>query len=322
MWKCAKEEAISDRTGLPGSGYSDDGKQCGAPPFGRARKHTLPNWSLAIPNTEGESMKRRPTHGVFVISIDVAGDSTTVSGSRRSTVLADAAATLDAAKWLLQLLDQYRLPATWFLAGPGTSVLRTYVIGADVRHEVGLLVSENGRDSSRRLEFRQNLQRRVFAARAAGIEVTSLALKTPWRIENLDLLVKHGIRAIRAGRGPTIDSARPTGWGAVSTLRFGISSLPTTLEAVESPRWQRWIKAWENRRHIGAAARHRQYCHLTLDIRTLVGSGPREALRQTLRVASRLVVAERIQAQSMSQVATCLMARPSTPPAQSILRAA
>jgi hypothetical protein len=265
-------------------------------------------------------MKRRPTHGVFLISIDVAGDSTATSNSNRSAAMADSAATLDAAKWLLQLLDQCRLPATWFLAGPGTNVLRSQVIGAVVKHEVGLLVVESGGDSLGRLEFRQNLQRRVLAARAAGIEITSLAAKTSRRIEHLDLLVKHGIRAVRAGVGPT--AGRPSGWSAVSTLRFGISSLPTTLEAADGSRWQHWIKAWENRRHITAAARQCQYCHLALDIRTLAKSGAREALRQTLRVASRLAVVEQIRAETVSSVASYLMATPSTPRAQSILRAA
>ena len=268
-------------------------------------------------------MKRRPTHGVLVVSIDVAGEAAAVSNSHRSTAMAEAAATLDAAKWLLQLLDQYRLPATWFLAGPGTSVLRSHVVGADVKHEVGLLVVESGRDTLGRLEFGQNLQRRVLAARAAGMEITSLAAKTSRRVDHLDLLVKHGIRAVRVGGGSTVrNTARPSGWSAVSTLRFGISSLPTTLEAVDTPRWQRWIKSWENRRHIVAAARHGQYCHLTLDIRALACSGAREALRQTLRVASRLVVARQIQAETVSSVAAGLMAQPITPRAQSILRAA
>ena len=264
-------------------------------------------------------MKRRPTHGVFIISIDVAGDSTAAANSNRSTATADAAATLDAAKWLLHLLDQCRLPATWFLAGPGASVLRSQVVGAVVKHEVGLLVVERGRDSLGRLEFRQSLQRRVLAARATGIEITSLAAKTSRQIEHLDLLVKHGIRAVRLGK-PT--AGRPSGWSAVSTLRFGISSLPTTLEAASGSRWQHWIKGWENRRHITAAARQSQYCHLALDIGALANSGARAALRQTLRLASRLAVAQQIQAETVSTVASCLMATPSTPRAQSILRAA
>jgi hypothetical protein len=184
-------------------------------------------------------------------------------------------------------------------------------------------VVENGCNGLGRFEFRQNLQRRVLAARAAGFEITSLAVKTARRIEHLDLLVKHGIRAVRIGAsGSDRSAAGASGWGAVSTLRFGISSLPTTLEAIDAPRWQLWIKAWENRRRIVAAARHSQYCHLTLDIRTLAHTRAREALRQIVRVASRLADAQQIHPDTISSVAAYLMARPSTPRARSILRAA
>jgi hypothetical protein len=268
-------------------------------------------------------MKRRPTYGVLVISVDVAGDSAMVSSSNRPAITSDVATALDSTRWLLQLLDQCRLPATWFFAGPGTSVLRSHVTSAEVEHEVGLLLVENAIDSRARFEFRQNLQRRLLAARAAGIEIASLATLTPRRIEHLDLLVKHGIRAVRLGaRGSLSNGAGPSGWAAVSTLRFGISSLPTTLQAVDAPRWQRWIKAWETRRHIAAAARQRQYCHLTLDIHTLANSGAREVLRQTLCVAARLTHGPQIQVETVSAVANSLLARSSTPRAQSILRAA
>ncbi|MEX2027539.1 MAG: hypothetical protein WEH44_09560 [Pirellulaceae bacterium] len=98
--------------------------------------------------------------------------------------------------------------------------------------------------------------------------------------------------------------------------------MPATLHAVDAPRWQRWIKAWEARRQIVAAARRRQYCHLTLDIHDLANSGAREVLRQTIRAAARLTELPGMQADTVSSVAASLMARPSAPSAQSILRAA
>ncbi|MEX2140916.1 MAG: hypothetical protein WD894_16750 [Pirellulales bacterium] len=268
-------------------------------------------------------MKRRPTYGVFVISVDVAGDSAGVSSSNRSIALAEAAATLNATEWLRQLLDQYRLPATWFFADPGTSALRSQVVNAEMEHEVGLLVADDDSGSRTRFEFGQNLQRRLLAARATGLEISSLATLTARKIEHLDLLVKHGIRALRLGAANSFcNGAGPSGWAAVATLRFGISNLPTTLQAVDAPRWQRWIKAWERRRHILAAARQRQYCHLMLDIHTLANSGAREVLRQTLGVAARLARASQIQVETVSAVAASLLSQPSTPCAQSILRAA
>lgn len=268
-------------------------------------------------------MKRRPMHGVLVISIDVAGDSVALGASNRLAITPDTTTTLEVTKWLLRLLDQYRLPATWFLAGPGTSVLRSHVVAADIRQEVGLLVVDGGPQSRARVEFARNLQRRLLAARAAGIDISSVATQASRRIDHLDLLIKHGIRAVRPGaRGLAHSAVERCGWAAVSTLRFGISSLPPTWRAVDAPRWQRWIKAWEARRQIVAAARRRQYCHLTLDIHTLANAGAREVLRQTLRVASRLVHSSGMRAETVSSVAASLVARPSAPCAQSILRAA
>lgn len=266
-------------------------------------------------------MKRRLTYGVLVISVDAGGPA--ASGPIRSAPVFDAATALDSTKWLLRLLDDYRLPATWFLTGPSTSILRSQVISAQVRHELGLLITEKDSETLGRFEFGQNLERRLVAARATGLDVSSLATQASRRIEHLDLLVKHGIRAVRNGAPGSLGSAAgASGWAAVSTLRFGISDLPTTMKSVDSPRWQRWIKAWENRRHIAAAAKQRQYCHMTVDVQTLANSGPREALRQTLRVASRLARSSRIQVETVSAVASSLMARPSASRAQSILRAA
>jgi hypothetical protein len=269
-------------------------------------------------------MKRRPAHGVLVISIDVNGDSGVPAVSHRATPINGAAATLGATKWLLALLDECRLPATWFFTGPGTSVLRSHVVGAKTKHEVGLLALEAGQGSGR-LQFRQSLQRRVSAARAAGIEVTSLAASTNHRIDYLDLLVKHGIRAVRFS-SPQIGGGglppRQMGWSAVSTLRFGISSLPATLQLCVGSGWRLWIKNWELRRQISAAAAQRHYCHLALDVHDLAQTKAREALRRALRVASRLVGSNQFQAETVSSVAASLMARPTVPSARSILRAA
>ncbi len=267
-------------------------------------------------------MKRRPTHGVLVISIDINGESAVAGTSNRSTPISGVAASLGATKWLLQLLDECRLPATWFFTGPGTSVLRSHVVAAGTKHEVGLLIPENGQ-STGRLEFRQSLQRRISAARAAGFEITSLATKSGRRFDYLDLLVKHGIRAVRlSSSNPESLSPRQLGWAAVTTMRFGISSLPATLEFSERSGWRRWIENWEMRRSIATSAGKRHYCHLALDVHTLANTAARETLRRMLRGASKLISSSQFQAETVSSVAASLMARPSFPGAQSILRAA
>jgi hypothetical protein len=266
-------------------------------------------------------MKSRPDYGVLLISIDVEAESSTLHNE--VIAAADTAAVLDATKWLVNVLEQCRLPATWFLAGPGASVLRSHIVNAHLRHEIGLLVADGSQGQPDRLDFSRNLDRRILAARAAGIEISSVAARGPKQIEHLDLLVKHGIRAVRqCDRRSDANSSRRSGWPSVSTLRFGITSLPGTLCAPNPARWPFWATAWDMRRQIASAAERRQYCHLTLDIHTLAGAQARKRLQRTLRVAARRFQKPGCRIETMSSLAASLLARPLVRSAQSILRAA
>jgi hypothetical protein len=266
-------------------------------------------------------MKSRPDYGVLLISIDVEAES---AGMYSDVIAAaDTAAVLDATRWLLGVLDQCRLPATWFLAGPGASVLRSHIVNAQLRHEIGLLVASSGQRQPDRLDFSRNLDRRILAARAAGIEISSMAARGTKSIEHLDLLVKHGIRAVRQcePRGDA-NSSRRSGWPSVSTLRFGITSLPATLSAPNPARWPFWATAWDMRRQIASAAERRQYCHLALDIHSLAAARARKRLVATLRGAARRFDSPECRIETMSSLAARLLARPIVRGAQSILRAA
>jgi hypothetical protein len=266
-------------------------------------------------------MKSRPDHGVLLISIDVAAESAALHNDLIAA--ADTVAVIEATRWLLRVLDEHRLPVTWFLAGPGGSVLRSHIVNAEMRHEIGLLVVESSPSQQARLEFSRNLDRRIMAARAAGIEISSLAAREPKQIEHLDLLVKHGIRAVRqCDRRFGGDSSRRTGWPAVSTLRFGITSLPATLSASEPARWPLWATGWDVRRQIASAAERHQYCHLTLDIHSLMSAHARRRLRSMLRVAARRFDKPGCRIETLSSLAASFLAQPIARGAQSILRAA
>jgi hypothetical protein len=221
------------------------------------------------------------------------------------------------------VLDDCRLPATWFLAGPGASVLRSHIVNAQIRHEIGLLVADSGQGQSDRFDFSRSLDRRILAARAAGIEISSVAAREPKQIEHLDLLVKHGIRAVRqCDRRSDGNSGRRIGWPSVSTLRFGITSLPATVSASEPARWSSWATGWDMRRQIASAAERRQYCHLSLDVHCLAAAHDRKRLQGTLRAAARRFDGPECRIETMSSLAARLLARPIVRGAQSILRAA
>jgi hypothetical protein len=186
-----------------------------------------------------------------------------------------------------------------------------------------LLVAEHCQSQPARFEFSRNLDRRILAARAAGIEISSLAAREPKQIEHLDLLVKHGIRAVRqCDRQFGDSSSRRSGWPAVSILRFGITSLPPTLCLSEPARWPVWSTGWDVRRQVASAAERRQYCHLTLDIHSLSTAHARRRLRSILRVAAQRFDKPGCRVETISSLAAGFLARPIARGAQSILRAA
>ncbi len=265
-------------------------------------------------------MKTSLPHGVFVLSIDVGGDSV-ATNSIEGVSISDSAATLDAAKWLLNVLDQQRMAATWFLAGPGTSLLRSHVLAAEVKHEIGLLVADPALHPGGRLAYSRNLERRLYAARAAGVEVQSLATRSVKRLEHLDLLVKHGIRTVRQGAARPQTQAHSS-WSAVSTMRFGICNMPPNLNAIDRSWWQGWIASLGIRRQIALAAQRSQYCHFALDVQTLTTLTARKRLQAVLRAAGRRCDGVAFRATTVASLAASLMARPVAPHAQSILRAA
>ena len=265
-------------------------------------------------------MKRSPTNGALVISIDVGGEAPPSADVPAEPD--ERACVLDSSHWILRLLDQYRLPATWFINGPDTSLLRSHILNSRGEHEIGLLIGDSGGERLCRSAWAQSLQRRLLAARAAGVEITSVATHGTERMQHLDLLIKHGLRAVRPGGINTYEEAKRSGWNAVTILRFGIVSLPTTSQFTAVSSWRRWLNTRDLRRQIVNSAEDGQYCHWTIDIRVARDPAIRDAIERILKSSARVLESGSLLAGTVSTVATSFLQRPATVPAQSILRAA
>jgi hypothetical protein len=272
-------------------------------------------------------MKNVPGHGVLILSVDGADQQMPFANEPMGTSIAREKvhdnALFGASKWLLELLDQQGLQATWFFEAPATSPMLCRIVRSRLKHEIGLSMCDSGSSKLSRAALARNLQRGLLAARSVDVEITSVSIAGSTPTEQLDLLAKYGIRSIRPGIAATDPQCdRRSGWNAVSVLRFGILNLPHTATLTNASRMPRWITNWTAARSVTAAAKRQQYCHLAINLCQLVEARQRSQLEWLLRHAARIWKHNNCRIETMSSVSAALVSRPSAPHTQSILRAA
>jgi hypothetical protein len=126
---------------------------------------------------------------------------------------------------LIELFGTEGVAATWVAGEPQSSELVARVLAADGCHEAALsvpsawLIRENGR-SRFAAEFIARKQR----ADAAGISLSTLAIDDELPSEQLELLVRRGITAIRTEHPPAIRLARRDGssGSGIAPIRYGL----------------------------------------------------------------------------------------------------
>ena len=138
---------------------------------------------------------------------------------------------------LVPLFDRYRLAASWAVtdpvAGPGLGPIRD----SQGAHSIaGLLDRASIHDSAGRAGLLRGLQHTVIAAREQGVEIRCLALRDVTLSRDTDLLVKHGIVAVRD------DLRRPDTRRRPTPLRFGLWRFPVAMDvgARMGKMWSGW----------------------------------------------------------------------------------
>jgi len=167
--------------------------------------------------------------GVLTLSVDLESDDASLGIAERRAL----DATIDR---ILELLEKYELPVTWGAAEPAHAAVAQRIIAGRPGHEIAILGDATwvGREAGRSL-FGRELARRTAQARAAGLAVSSLMLKTAMLDEHCDLAIKHEITALRhAGADRTTSAARRF---QPQTLRFGLWSFPVSLVLPQQSRW-------------------------------------------------------------------------------------
>lgn len=247
--------------------------------------------------------------GVLVVSVDLELPVDQWSTTERR-------ALDEIAPQLVDLFDRLCIPATWAVADPLLSAATERLQASQIDHEIAVLGDTTwvGSQASRG-RFAGELSRRVLRARAAGLATTTLVPVDPVDETHLDLLVKHGITAVRGPLQATAPQA----------LRFGVWQLPATLRLpVESGWLHRAVRGLIVRSSLRRTAAGRGLFHLIVDGPRL-GLAGRPALRsleRLLRYADSRRRQHQLEAITMSEAAARLSHTPSILPARSVLRKA
>jgi len=169
-------------------------------------------------------MSTRPLHAALSISVDLEPDHVGASVTEQH-------ALDEVSQSLVELFARHRLPATWSVADPAVSAIRSRLESPRIGHELAILGDARWVGSAAgRSRFGRELVRRVTHARSEGIDVTCLALREELPLEHADLAIKEGIVAIRQ----PLASTSP---GAIQKVRFGLWGFGAHAALPGSSRW-------------------------------------------------------------------------------------
>jgi len=224
-------------------------------------------------------------------------------------------------KQLVESTRALRVPATWAVADPTLSAATDSILAAGCGHEIAVLGERAWLGPGcGRVRLGRELTRRFDTARLAGISVATLALRDVEQIPDLDLLLDHGVTAMR---GPAVDSLAAVRKWANSPIRFGIWTSPAAWKLPPQTRW--WMPAsWLVRREIKRAIRRQAIAHLEIDAPRLVAA-PEPALAlisSVLQYAATKRDAGLLRIQTIGQCAAQDLAERTATPSRSILRPA
>jgi hypothetical protein len=126
----------------------------------------------------------------------------------------------DVTRELVELIDSHRLAATWAVGDPAHSATTTLLTLSEIQHEVALLGDRHwlGPEAGRK-RFANELARRVSQARATGIQLHTLMPRVAPISEHIDLVVKHGLRALVGVSAPASSRFQAT---VPRALHYGV----------------------------------------------------------------------------------------------------
>jgi hypothetical protein len=224
----------------------------------------------------------------------------------------------DVTRELVELLDSYRLAATWAVGDPAHSATTALLTLSEIQHEIALLGDHHwlGPNAGRK-RFAHELARRVSQARSAGIELNTIMPRVAPIAEHIDLVVKHGLRAtvgtaaITEGRNQTV---------LPHALHYGVWEFAATARL---PLQSSWFSGAGRKltKCIRAAANTAATIHLLVDAPALEhdGRGAMSSVARLIGEVGQLHARGMIRTETLGAAAARLSDLPVAKPQRSIL---
>lgn len=221
------------------------------------------------------------------------------------------------------LFEDLRVPATWAVAEPANSTAAGYLTTAGNPHEIALLGEPNwvGQKAGR-TPFARELVRRLAAASANGLHITSLVPRGVLVDDHLDLVINNGVTAVRGMVDSAGISRRPA---RPHPLYYGLWEVPGSLRL---PGMSALVPGGGRGRHartmLAKAADRAELFHLVVDIPRIAERGrmAERTVARVIRFAARLRDEGKLQIGTLVEIAAILSDATKGAPQRSILRAA
>jgi hypothetical protein len=222
---------------------------------------------------------------------------------------------------LLAGMRQHDLPATWAVADPALSVATESILASGSQHEIAVLGDQAwvGQGTGR-LRLSRELERRFGGARKAGIPASTLALRNVDQLVDLDLLLEHGVKAVR---GAAVDTSLQARQLASPPIRYGVWQAPAAWRIPPQTAW--WAPStWSICQEIKRAISRGTIVHLEIDAPRLVESSQHElaTILRVLRFAAARRESGKLRIETIRQIAERTLAERAALPSRSILKPA
>jgi hypothetical protein len=189
--------------------------------FLRSSSVRSPKQDRRMASVSGErEMNRSEEAGMVSLSIDLElaiGRQTTQGQDRLERI------TLS----LIDLLDRHAISATWGVSNPALSAATEVIRSAQCRQEIAILGERfwlsDGTTPSRQAH---ELGRRFEGARRAGIDVSTLLLRDGTEHLDLNLLLEHGISAVRL---PAVRASSKDFRQRAGAMRYRVWQVPSPV---------------------------------------------------------------------------------------------
>jgi hypothetical protein len=256
-------------------------------------------------------MGARLTKAVVTISVDL--DQPAAGAALTASVQHD-----ETCRWVATTLAEHRLSVSWCTASPAGAALPKL----QPCHEVALAISPDGvSESSERGALDRKLARSMAESAARGARLTTLVTTGEWLNAHLDLVSRHGVKALRHPVGPAKAAPRLQ----PSQLRFGVWSFPVSCELPCTSRWLfgGWVRN-AARRTLERAVAEKGLVQLTIDAARLTdaGRGARRALARVFANVAQRRQEGALDVMAIGAAAARLAQQQESRPSRSILRPA